>query len=144
MVYVRLRVVNNEGHVNWKTKYLLGCILSSIQGLYMNLHTYYSLHIHYIWNKFGCDHSKRGYIIRRTTYFLAYISPSIQGIFLKLYTYHLLCTPCKWFKFSCNRSITKGTLLGEQHTSLDLSHFPFEDFYETPYTSFTGHALQIV
>jgi len=68
-------------------------------------------------------------------YFLSYISPSIQGIFLKLFTYHSLCTPYKWFKFSCNRSITKGALLGEQRTSLALSHLPYEDFYETPYHS---------
>jgi len=38
----------------------------------------------------------------------------------------------------------KGTLLGEQHTSLALSHLPFKDFYETLYKSLTGHAVQVV
>jgi hypothetical protein len=111
-------------------------VSSSIQGLYLNLHICRLLHMHFIWNKFGCDRSK--------TYFLGYISPSIQGIFLKLYTLHSLCIPYKRFKFSCNRSIMKGTLLGDQRTSLALSHLPLEDFHETLYISLTGHAVQMV
>jgi hypothetical protein len=57
LVYVWLWSVYNEGHFTWRTKYLLSCILPSLRGIFLKLHTYHSLHMPHNCYKFGCNWS---------------------------------------------------------------------------------------
>jgi len=56
-------------------------------------------------------------------YFLGCISSCIGEIFPKIHILHL--TPVSNKKFGCGRSVTKGTLLGEQSTFLGVSRLRF-------------------
>lgn len=67
-----------------------------------------------------------GNSIGRTKYYLSYISASVERIFLKRNTSQFPRMGYNRCKFNCYRSITKGTLHGEQCNISAAFRLPFE------------------
>jgi hypothetical protein len=115
----------------------------SIAWMFLKLHTFHSLHMQYIWYKFGCDQSiMEGIFIEEHDISPLY-SPSIAWTFPKLHTFHSLHMRYNWYYFGCNRSITKGTLLVEQVLSPLYLVLYSTNLSETSHLSLTVLVLQL-